>query len=213
MSIGRSIIVDGRARTIVGVMPAEFVPPYFSKAKRGSPIDMTTLLADIRTRRTLTVLARRAPTRPSGCRRVSGAVLEAAAGTLSGDARGQTWVAIPLRDELVGSARPALVATAAAAVLLLLIVATNIAGLSTAHAVAMRHQLAVRAALGATRARLFVEQLVDSSCSALVGSIAGIWIAYGLVRVVARYQQFFLGRLAPMSLDVATIVAASAPDF
>ena len=120
---------------------------------------------------------------------------------------GQTWVALPLRDELVGSARPALVATAAAAALLLLIVATNIAGLSTAHAVSARHQLAVRAALGATRSRLFVEQLVDSVVLAAVGSLAGIGIAYALIRVVGRYQQFFLPRLAPIELDAVTVAA------
>ncbi len=64
-----------------------------------------------------------------------------------------------------------------------------------------RHQLAVRAALGATRSRLFIEQLVDSVVLAAVGSLAGIGIAYALIRVVGRYQQFFLPRLAPIELD------------
>ncbi len=85
--------------------------------------------------------------------------------------------------------------------------ATNIAGLSTAHAVSARHQLAVRAALGATRARLVVEQVVDSVALAAVGSLAGIAIAFGLVRIVGRYQRFFLARLAPIELDAVTILA------
>lgn len=70
-----------------------------------------------------------------------------------------------------------------------------------------RHQLAVRAALGATRTRLFIEQLVDSVVLAAVGSLAGIAIAYALVRIVAPYQQVFLARLAPLELDATTIVA------
>ena len=56
----------------------------------------------------------------------------------------------------------------------------------------------MRAALGATRGRLFVEQLIDSAVLATAGSLAGVWIAYGLIKVVARYQQFFLPRLAPI---------------
>ncbi len=212
--LGRSIILDGRARSIVGVMPADFVPPYFTRSEAWLPVDMPTLLKDIRTRRPLTVLARRAPN-------ASLADVDAFLAVFSRQQqdrfpemhRSQTLVAKPLRDELVGSAGPALMAVAAAAVLLLLIVATNLAGLSTAQAMAMRHQMAVRAALGATRARLFVEQLVDAIVLGLIGAVAGIWIAYGLVRVAARYQQFFLGRLAPVSLDLTTIVAGIGAGF
>ncbi len=206
--VGSAIVIDGRPRTIVGVMPQGFVPPYFVATAAWTPIDMVTLLADIRTRRTLTLLARRAPDASPGD-------LDAYLELFSKQEQerfpemhsGQTWVALPLRDELIGSARPALVATAAAAALLLLIVATNIAGLSTAHAVSARHQLAVRAALGATRTRLLIEQLVDSVVLAAVGSLAGIGIAYALMRVVGRYQQFFLPRLAPIELDPLTLAA------
>jgi putative ABC transport system permease protein len=212
--IGTSLIVDGRARTIVGVMPAGFVPPYFTATEAWLPIDMPTLLADIRTRRPLTVLARRAP-------HASQQDVDAFLAVFSRQQqerfpamhRSQTWTATPLRDELVGASRPALMAVAAAALLLLLIVATNLAGLATAQAVAVRHQMAVRAALGATRARLFVEQLVDTFVLSLVGSIAGVWIAYGLVTVAARYQQFFLGRLAPLSLDLSTVLAGIGAGF
>jgi putative ABC transport system permease protein len=206
--IGSAIVLDGRPRTIVGVMPEGFVPPYFSTTAAWLPIDLPALLADIRTRRTLTILARRAPD-------ASQKDLESYLALFAKQEQerfpqmhgGQTWAAIPLRDELVGSARPALVATAAAAALLLLIVATNIAGLSTAHAVSARHQLAVRAALGATRSRLFIEQVIDSVVLAAAGSLAGIAIAYALVGLVGRYQQFFLARLGPIELDAVTVAA------
>ena len=206
--IGRSIVVDGRQRNIVGVMPAEFMPPYFNRTDAWLPIELPTLLADVRARRTLTVLARRAPGATQQDVDAYLAVFSRQEQERFAEYRGQAWQAIPLRDELVGSAGPAVIALAAGAVLLLLIVATNIAGLSAAQAVAARHQLAVRAALGATRARLFVEQLVDTVVLGLVGSLVGIWIAYGLLSVVARYQQYFLGRLAPISLDLSTMTAA-----
>ena len=204
-AVGTSIAIDGRARTIVGVMPADFVPPYFSTADVWAPIDMATLLADIRSRRTLTVLARRAPAATQfdveAYMALFSRQLQERFPAMHG---GHVWVARPLREELVGPARPALIATAAAAGLLLLIVGANIAGLSTAHAVAVRRQLAVRAALGATRARLFIEQLGDSLVLALVGSVAGVWIAYALVQVAARYQRYFLPQLPAIALDATT---------
>ena len=116
----------------------------------------------------------------------------------------QSWVAEPLRDELVGVARPALVGTGAAALLLLLIVCANIAGLSAARAVGLRQQFAVRAALGATSRRLFVERLADSLIVAGVGSAAGVWIAHGAVSVIAGFQQQFLDRISPITLDMTT---------
>lgn len=186
--IGTAITIDGRPRTIVGVMPPAFVPPYFAATSVWVPIEMAPLLSDLRARRTLTVLARRAPqaTAPEVA-----AFLDVFSRQMQErfpDVHaGQTWTARPLRDELVGSSQPALVATAAAAALLLLIVATNLAGLATAHAVSARHQLAVRAALGATRGRLFAEQLIESVTLAAAGSLAGVAIALGLMAVIRRY--------------------------
>ena len=204
--IGTAIVLDGRPRTITGVMPQEFTPPYFWTTDAWLPIDMPALLSDIRTRRTLTLLARRSPS-------VTPAGLDAYMATFSTQVQGrfpqmhagQTWAALPLRQELVGSARASLLGTAGAAALLLLIVSANIAGLSTAHAVAMRQQIAIRAALGASRARLFLEQLMDSLVLAIVGSLAGVVMAVGLMSIVARYQRHFLASLSPISLDGSTI--------
>ena len=211
--IGKSIVVDGRAREVVGVMPAAFVPPYFTATDAWMPIDMAALLADLRTRRTLTVLARRVSQASQQDVDAFLAVFSKQQQERFPAHRGQSWVAMPLRGELVGASRPALLAVAAAALLLLMIVATNLAGLATAQAMAVRHQMAVRAALGATRARLFVEQLVDTFVLSLVGSLAGVGIAYGLVAVAARYQKFFLGRLAPISLDLSTVIAGIGAGF
>lgn len=204
--VGTTILVDNRPRTIVGIMPAVFVPPYFQATEAWAPIEMPSLLADIRTRRTLTILARRAPgTTPADLDAFMTLFSKQLQDRFPAMHGNQALIARPLRDELVGSAGPALIGTAAAAALLLLIVGANIAGLSTAQAMSAQHQLAVRAALGATRGRLFIEQLVDSVVLALVGALAGVWIAYGLMQVVVSYQQFFLARLTPITLDATTM--------
>jgi putative ABC transport system permease protein len=209
--ISRSNVLDGRARTIVGVMPREFVTPYFSTTAVWSPLDMAPLMADLRSRRTLTVFVRRAEHVGEG---EVAAFLSAFS---SNEQRrypsvhgNQTWVAPTLRDELVGTARPAVLGAGAAAVLLLLIVTANIAGLSAAHAAATTRQVAIRSALGATSGRLFTEQLVETLVLTLLGSTAGVAIAFGLTQLVAQYQQQFLARLAPVALDTAIVASALA---
>jgi putative ABC transport system permease protein len=204
--IGRSIVIDGRAHSITGVLRADFLPPYWSTAELWLPLDVVAVLADVRPRRTLTVLARRAE-------HVNDEALRSFLSVFSANMRqqhpgmhgNQAWVAIPLRDELVGPARPALLGVGAAALVLLLIVGTNIAGLSTAHAAATMQQVAIRAALGATRARLLAEQLAESLVLALVGSLLGVWLAGAIVGVLVSYQELFLSRMArfELGLDIA----------
>ncbi|MGH7555403.1 MAG: ABC transporter permease, partial [Longimicrobiales bacterium] len=146
-AIGRSIMLDGTAHTVVGVMRQGFAAPYWPNAEVLRPLDLAGLLATRpRAVLDLTVIAR---LNDGATQAQLDAHLAAFSGRLQSDypeIHGrESWVAHPLRDELVGSARPALLGTAAAAVLLLLIVLANIAGLSAALAVTMRHRLAVQA--------------------------------------------------------------------
>lgn len=209
-AIGSQVTIDGQTRTIVGIMPEWFVPPYWSQNEVWLPLDYGALLANVRGQRTLTIIARRVS-------HVTERQVDAFLATCSrelqekypADHGRMSWVAIPLRDELVGSSRAALIGTAGAAALLLLIVGANIAGLSTAHAAATRQQIAIRAALGATRARLLLGHVVDSAVVAAIGTAAGIWMAYGLVTIAAGYQRQFLERLVPIALDAPTVLVTA----
>jgi predicted permease len=202
--VGRRVRFDGRERTITGVVSPDFFAPYWPATDVWLPLDMPALLKDpARARRTLTILARR--TAPQS---EVDAFLDVFSARLHREHPGvfgqASWVALPLRSEMVGAARPALLGTAAAALLLLLIVSANVAGLSAVRAVGARRQAAVRAALGATRQRLIAERLVDSLTIALVGSIAGVWIASLAITGLAAFQQQFLDRISPIRLDAAT---------
>jgi putative ABC transport system permease protein len=209
--VGTSIALDGTPRTIVGVMPPAFVAPYWDAADFWVPLDVLPLLNDPRARRTLTVIARRSDG-------ASQADLDAFMARFSsrlqqthpGIHREHAWVASPLRTELVGASGPALIGVAASALLLLAIVGANIAGTSAAQALATRHQVAIRAALGASRRRLLFEQVVNSAVLASVGSAAGGWLAHLLVAWLARYQDQFLPRLAPITLDAGTVITGCA---
>jgi putative ABC transport system permease protein len=206
-AIGRRLAFDNGTRTVVGVLPKDFLPPYFVRTDAWVPLDVAALLADpARGRRTLTVLARQAPGRTK-------AEVDAYLQTFTTTLRQQdpvifgrlAIVARSLRHELVGTARPALLGTAAAAIILLLVVCANIAGLSAAQATARQRQYAIRAALGASRARMLAERFADSLVVAVVGSAAGGWLAVTIVTLVAGYQQQFLERMAPIVLDTPTL--------
>jgi putative ABC transport system permease protein len=188
-ALGRQIAIDGVPRTIVGIMPADFVPPFSTETDLWLPLNMRALLADTaRARRTVTVIARLAPEATLATARAYLTVFAAdQRKRYPGVFERDSWIATPLRDELVGQSKPALIGTTAAAALLLVIVWANIAGLSAAQAAASRRANAVRCALGATTGRLFRERLIDSVVLATARTAAGLWLAYAIISVAAGY--------------------------
>lgn len=61
-AVGRQVTINGIAHTLVGVLPQDFLPPYFTTTAAWMPLDMAPLTAGSgRARRTLSVIARLAP--------------------------------------------------------------------------------------------------------------------------------------------------------
>jgi len=80
---------------------------------------------------------------------------------------------VPMRDELLGSIRPAIVATFVAMALILLIACTNVAALMLGQVEGRASELAVRSALGATRGRIAQQLLVESLLIGVLAAVAG----------------------------------------
>ncbi len=121
----------------------------------------------------------------------------------------------PLTDSIVGGARRGLLLLLAAIGAVLLIACSNLANLSLTRTLARGRDAAIRAALGATRARLLSRLLVEHLALAAVGGVAGLAVAQAAIATFVRTAPVDLPRASEVALDgrvlafagVAAIVA------
>jgi len=120
----------------------------------------------------------------------------------------------PLQDDLVASARPTLLILAGAVGFVLLIACVNVANLLLARAAAREREMAIRAAVGASRRRLIRQMLTESVVLAAIGGVIGLLLASQGVRAMVNLAPEFVPRLHHISLDLrivsATMIASLA---
>jgi putative ABC transport system permease protein len=109
--------------------------------------------------------------------------------------------AVTAPDEIVGAIRPALLVLLGAVALVLLIACANVTGLLLVRGESRRAAVAVRAALGAGRARLVRASLAESAALALAGSIIGLILAWLAVPAIAATAPAGLARVSDAAVD------------
>ena len=122
---------------------------------------------------------------------------------------GWTPRVLPLKQDLIASARPSLLIVMAAVVLVLLIGCVNIANLQLARAAARERDVAVRRALGASPSRIVREHLAESLLIAVLGGGAGLVLTLWTLDLVLQLAPDTLPRRSEVGLNW-TIVAFSA---
>jgi len=116
---------------------------------------------------------------------------------------------LPLQERTVGSVRRALLVLLAAVGFIVLIAGSNVGNLLLMRAAGRRREIAVRAALGASRPRVVAQMLVESVVLALAGAVAGVALGAAGVRVLRGSLPPDTPRLTEISLD-ATVLAVCA---
>ena len=223
-AIGRTLTLSGNeVVTIVGVMPPDFAFPY--RSMFGPWVSGGAVTADmwipmplegsrwvaaggslIRNVHSLVVVGRLAP----------GVSLQQARADLSGvglqlegefpdSNRGWGTTVVSLMNQTVGDVRPALLITLTGVALILLMAAVNVANLVLARSVARQRELAVRAALGASRLRLARQALTESLLLALAGAALGLLLVRWGVQLLVALAPIDIPRMQDVSPDARVV--------
>ncbi|HEY5254952.1 MAG TPA: ABC transporter permease [Acidobacteriaceae bacterium] len=116
---------------------------------------------------------------------------------------------LDLHDSLVGQVRPALEMLMGAVSLVLLIVSANILGLLLTRAVARRHEISLRVALGATGWRILRQLLVENAVLCILGGLAGILLAQFASPALMHLSPLKLPSFTTLNFDTAALAFAA----
>lgn len=221
--IGRTLTIGGTVRTVIGVMPEDFVFPYPTMLgpdgfTRRTGVDVwtpwnpqTDPFANrggriVRAVHYLGIVGRLHPD-------ATAAALDARLSTLAArlaqtypdSNAGWGTVVVPLHEQAVGAVRPALLVLLGGVAVVLLMACVNVAGLTLAQSVSRQREMAVRAALGAGRGRLVRQVLTESVLLSMAGAgLALVFVQWG-VRGLVALAPASLPRLAEVQPDATVL--------
>jgi putative ABC transport system permease protein len=207
--IGQRLMIDGKAREVIGVMPEEFrfmdftgglIMPVqldrsrvfvgnfgfqaFARLKPG--VTMAQASADVA--RMIPMMERKFPMPPG----ISHEMLVNA--RITPNLR-------PLKNDLVGDIGGTLWILSATIAMVLFIACANVANLLLVRAEGRQNELAVRKALGASRWQIARDLLLESGTLGVAGGVVGLGFAYGALRLLKYLSPPFLPRLEEITLD------------
>jgi putative ABC transport system permease protein len=206
---GRTLTFNGQTYTVVGVMP----PRFSVKSWGATMVPMWTPLAwtdkdrAVRENHNLQAIARLKPGADLGSAK---AELEIISKRLEQQypAENAGWggTAIPLQELIVGDTRTSLLMLLGAVALVLLIACANVGNLILARSMGRRKELAIRAALGAGRRRVFQHLMVESVVLAAAGGALGLLLAHTAIRAGGALLADQVPRAEEASVDARVIL-------
>lgn len=206
--VGRAVRVDDQFRRVVGVMSPAFDWPRGADVWLLSPLPVPpppiALAGDLLTNREMQYF--RAVGRVSPNITVSqaqsdlSAVMSAVAARYPGQ-RARGVKVFPLREEIVGDVRPALLGLLGAVGVVLLIACANVSGLLLARAPGRVREISVREALGASPSRIFRQLLMEGLIVGAIGGLAGLGLGVWVLDLLLAIVPTSLPRLHDIRFD------------
>ncbi len=194
--VGRHVTLDGASYEIAGIMPSNF--PLASGFDIWTPLAVESPLAQGRRASTMRVFGRLKPGVSVQRAQSEATSLAADFAARYPEDRHHSFQLTTFLDFEVGSARESLWILAAAVACLMLIACSNVASLLLARGAARVREMAVRAAVGASRMALVRQIMVESTLLAIVGGALGVALAAGSVRAVLA----LVGTALPRSREI-----------
>jgi len=200
---GRRISIDGVPFEIVGIMPREFA--LSADYDLWAPLPVESPFAAGRIWRMVQTCARLKPgVRPDQAQVEMNQIAADLASRYPED-RGFGLRVVTFLDQEVGSVRKTLWIFAAAVGCVLLIACSNVASLLLARGVVRVQEMAVRAAVGASRGALIRQLLIESSLLAIAGALLGLPLALFGVRFLIALDPQALPRAQEIHMDVRVL--------
>src|SRR5262249_17963080 len=212
--IGQPVVLNGRGYAVIGVMPRDFQFPmslfgikgvrFTQPAELWVPLVFKPGQLSQRSSRSYGLIGRLKT--GESLDRANAEVESIAAGmrqrfpdNYPADGWGAT--AVLVKDQVVGGIRPVLIALAAGVALVLLIACANVANLLLARALSREKEIAIRVAVGASRARIVRQLMAESAVLSILGGALGLLLAFLGVDVLVSYSAQTLPRVKDTTVD------------
>jgi putative ABC transport system permease protein len=214
--VGRVIRLNGRPRTVVGVMPAGF--RLFLKAGSlvGKPPDLWVPFVlppaarEPRGRYLSSIARLKAGVPVAAAQSQMNALAASFAAEMPQFDTGWGVKVVPLHDELSGALRPALLVLSGAVAFVLLIACANVANLLLARGAARHREIAIRSALGAGRTRVIRQLLTESLLLGVLGGAAGLLVAQWSLAMLVAISPVDLTSLGRIDLNYSVLAFTGA---